>query len=71
MAVKTTSPRTSRNRASRNLPRSTPRIDRERDTQAAVIEDAGETEDKNRDLVHGDGGTIDLPTEPGDLSKDD
>jgi hypothetical protein len=39
--------------------------------QEAVIEDAGETEDRNRDLVHGDGGTIDLPTKPGDLSKDD
>lgn len=56
---------------SRNLPGSKPRIDKERDSQEAVIEDAGETEDNSRDLVHGDGGTMDLPTRPGDLSKDD
>ena len=35
------------------------------------ISDADETEDRDRDLVHGEGGTIDLPTRPGDLSKDD
>ena len=58
-------------KTSRDLPGQKPRIDRERETQEAVIEDAGETEDNNRDLVHGDGGTIDLPTKPGDLSKDD
>jgi hypothetical protein len=46
-------------------------MDKERDTREAIIEDAGETEDNGRDLVHGDGGTIDLPTKPGDLSKDD
>ncbi|WP_439369557.1 hypothetical protein ACRQ5Q_13025 [Bradyrhizobium sp. PMVTL-01] len=57
--------------ASRNLPSSKPRGDKERATQEAMIEEAGETEDNNRDLVHGDGGTIDLPTKPGDLSKDD
>ncbi len=66
MTLKTTSRNTSR-----NLPGRTPRIDKERDTQEAIVEDAGETEDNNRDLVHGDGGTIDLPTRPGDLSKDD
>ncbi|MHC2626468.1 hypothetical protein ACVIW2_008500 [Bradyrhizobium huanghuaihaiense] len=62
MTVKTTS---------RNLPRSRPRIDKERATQEATIEDTGETEANDRDLAHGDGGTIDLPTKPGDLSKDD
>lgn len=56
---------------SRNLPWPEPRIDKERDSQEAVIEDAGETEDNSRDLVHGDGGTMDVPTKPGDLSKDD
>jgi hypothetical protein len=56
---------------SRKIPGPKPRIDKDRATQEAVIEDAGETEDRNRDLVHGDGGTIDLPTKPGDLSKDD
>ncbi|MBR0953322.1 hypothetical protein [Bradyrhizobium canariense] len=56
---------------SRNLPGRKPRIDKERDTQDAVVEDAGEIGDEHRDLVHGDGGTIDLPTKPGDVSKDD
>lgn len=66
MIFKTTSPRTSR-----DLPEPKPRIDKDRDTQEAIIEDAGETEDNGRDLVHGDGGAIDLPTKPGELSKDD
>ena len=72
MTLKTTS-----QEASRNLPGgkprsdSKPRIDKARDTQEAIIQDAGETEDRDRDLVHGDGGTLDLPTKPGDLSKDD
>ncbi|WP_256466860.1 hypothetical protein [Bradyrhizobium sp. 149] len=39
--------------------------------QEAIIEDTGETEDRGRDLVRGEGGAIDLPTRPGDLSKDD
>lgn len=56
---------------SRNLPGPKPRIDKERDSQEEVIEDAGETEDNRRDLVHGDGGTIGIPTKPGDLSRDD
>lgn len=58
-------------KTSPNLPGPKPRKDRERDRQEVVIKDAGETEDNSRDLVHGDGGTIDLPTKPGDLSKDD
>ncbi|WP_441237516.1 hypothetical protein [Bradyrhizobium sp. 930_D9_N1_4] len=58
-------------KTSRNIPGPKPRIDKERDTQEAISEDAGETEDSGRDLLHGDGGTIDLPTKPGDMSKDD
>ncbi|MGL3108136.1 hypothetical protein [Bradyrhizobium sp. BR 1432] len=58
-------------KTSRNLPGPKPRIDTARDTQESIIEDAGETEDRGRDLVHGDGGTIDLPTKSSDLSKDD
>ncbi|MGY4503112.1 hypothetical protein ACVWYH_007069 [Bradyrhizobium sp. GM24.11] len=58
-------------KTSHNLPGPKPHIDRECDKQEAVSEDAGETDDNSRDLVHGDGGTIDLPTKPGDLSKDD
>ncbi|RZN09244.1 hypothetical protein CWO91_18410 [Bradyrhizobium genosp. SA-3] len=84
MTLKTMSPKTSRNLPgarprSDNRPRSDtkprsdnePRIDKAHDTQEEIIEDSGETEDGDRDLVHGDGGTIDLPTKPGDLSKDD
>lgn len=66
-----TSPRTTSPKTSRDLPGAKPRIDKERDTQEAIVEDAGETEDRGRDLVHGDGGTIDAPTKPGDVSKDD
>lgn len=62
---------TSSSRTSRDLPGSKPRIDKERDPQEAIVEDAGETEDNGRDLVHGDGGTIDVPIKPGDVSKDD
>jgi hypothetical protein len=37
----------------------------------AVIEDADETEGADRDLVHGEGGSIGLPTRPEDISHDD
>ncbi len=56
---------------SRDLPGTKPRHDEARDTGKAVIKDADKTEGKDRDLVHGDGGSIDLPVKPGDLSKDD
>jgi hypothetical protein len=56
---------------SRNLTGPKPRIDKARETQETVVEDAGDTDNNDRDLVHGEGGTIDLPTSPGDLSKDD
>ncbi|MFT4115070.1 hypothetical protein [Bradyrhizobium sp.] len=45
--------------------------EKERDAQNMEIENAGDPEDTGRDLVHGDGGAIDLPTKPGDLSQDD
>jgi hypothetical protein len=72
MTSKATSQQTSRNMAGAS-PRSDnkPRLDEARDLQEAIIEDAGEPADSDRDLVHGDGGTIELPTRPGDLSKDD
>jgi hypothetical protein len=56
---------------SRNLPGTKPRRDDERETQEAIIEDADKTDGTDRDLVHGDGGTIDLPVQPKGLSKDD
>lgn len=64
MTAKTVSPGTSR-----HLPKPTPRFDKEHSTK--VVEDAAETEDDGRDLAHGEGGSIDLPTQPGDLAKDD
>ncbi|WP_409517565.1 hypothetical protein [Bradyrhizobium sp. WYCCWR 12699] len=66
-------PRSDKKPRSDNRPRSDnkPRLDEARDLQEAIIEDAGEPADSGRDLVHGDGGTIELPTKPGDLSKDD
>ena len=75
-APKTSQDLTSRDLTSRDLPgprqrSDKPRTDGDRDTQGAVVEEAGEAGDTGRDLVHGDGGTIDLPTKPGDLSQDD
>ena len=63
--------KTNSQNSSRNLPRRKPRIDKERETREAVVEDAGATEGNDLDLAHGEGGTIELPTKPGDLSKDD
>jgi hypothetical protein len=40
-------------KTSRDLPGQKPRIEKERDTQETLVEDAGEAEDKDRDLVHG------------------
>jgi len=39
--------------------------------QNAVVEDAEKNDVRDRDLVHGEGGTIGLPETPGDLSQDD
>ncbi|MFZ5717377.1 MAG: hypothetical protein ACOY3N_31495 [Bradyrhizobium sp.] len=61
---------------SRNLagagPRSEqkPRGEEARD-ERGIVEDSGENEDTGRDLAHGEGGAMELPTKPGDLSKDD
>ena len=66
MTSKTVAPKTSR-----DLPGPKPRIDKARETQEAVIAEAGETDNNSRDLVHGDGGTIDAPARPADLSTDD
>ena len=47
-----------------------PKKDREREMQQAIIEDADENDGKDRDLVHGDGGTIGLGADD-DLNRDD
>jgi hypothetical protein len=49
------------------MPASKPRKDEE---SQAIIEDADKSEGKDRDLVHGDGGTLGLER-PEDLSHDD
>lgn len=48
-----------------------PRQDKAREIRRAKIEDAAETGDEDRDLVRGEGGTIEIPTKPSDISKDD
>ena len=53
-----------------DVPPSEPRRDRERDTQQAIVEDADENDGKDRDLVHGDGGTLGLGKGE-DLNHDD
>jgi hypothetical protein len=52
------------------MPPSKQRKDDERKTRQAIIEDADKTEGKDRDLVHGDGGTLGLGKLE-DLSHDD
>jgi hypothetical protein len=52
------------------LPPSEPRKDEEREMGEAIIQDADKTEDKDRDLVHGDGGTLGLG-DGEDLNEDD
>lgn len=59
-----TAPKPSRNNAG-----DTPNI-REGASQETIIEGSEELKDECRDLVRGEGGTIDLPTNPGDLSRD-
>lgn len=42
------------------VPPSKPRKDEERETREAIVQDANKTEGRDRDLVHGDGGTLGL-----------
>ena len=54
-------------KSSEDLPGPEPRKDKERETREAIVKDADKTDGSDRDLVHGEGGTLDLPTKPGDL----
>jgi hypothetical protein len=47
------------------------REDKEAETQKAIVQDAAEYDGKDRDLIHGDGGTLSMPikTGEGDISK--
>jgi hypothetical protein len=51
-------------------PSAQPRKDRQREMREAIVEDADKTEGKNRDLVHGEGGTLGLG-DGEDLNEDD
>lgn len=51
-------------------PTAEPRKDEEGEMREAVVEDADQTQDRDRDLVHGDGGTLGLGDNE-DLNKDD
>ena len=52
------------------IPPSKPWEHVERDMREEVVEDADKTEGKDRDLVHGDGGTLGLD-DGEDLNRDD
>jgi hypothetical protein len=52
------------------MPPSKPRKDGERETRKAIVEDADKIEGKDRDLIHGDGGTLGMGR-PEDLSHAD
>jgi hypothetical protein len=54
-----------------DIPGSPPRKDEERGMQQAIIEDADKSDGRDRDLEHGEGGTLGLPSKPGDISQDD
>jgi hypothetical protein len=58
-----------------NAPHKTPTVpvktDKERDLRESIIEDAPMNDGADRDLVHGEGGTLGLPTKPEDLNQDD
>jgi hypothetical protein len=57
-----------RPKSSVDLPGRDPRKDTARKTREAIIKDADKTDGANRNLVHGDGRTIDLPTKSTDLN---
>ena len=58
-------------KTSNDLPAPETRKDIGRETRDAIIKDADKTDVADRDLVHGEGGTIDLPTKLGDMNHDD
>jgi hypothetical protein len=60
-----------RPQSSEDLSGPEPRSNTERETQQAIIKDADKTDGSDRDLVHGDGGTIELPTKSTDINRDD
>ena len=57
-------------KTSRDLPGPSPRTDKGREMRQAVVRDADKTEGKDRDLEHGEGGTLGLD-KPEDIRRDD
>jgi hypothetical protein len=57
--------------APRDIPPPKPRNDEDKQKPKAIVQDATECDGKDRDLVHGEGGTLDVPVKPADISKDD
>jgi hypothetical protein len=47
------------------------KTDKERDMRDSIVEDAANNDGADRDLVHGEGGTLGLPTKPDDINQDD
>ena len=58
-------------RPSHDVPKSAVGKDKARSLREALIADSDKTDVAGRDLEHGDGGTLDIPTKPSDLSHDD
>lgn len=56
---------------SRDVPGTPPQTDKARDMRKAIIDDADKSDGRDRDLEHGEGGTLGLPSKPGDISQDD
>jgi hypothetical protein len=52
------------------MPPSEPRKDKQREMREAILQDADKTEGADRDLVHGDGGTLGLGKDE-NLNQDD
>lgn len=50
-------------KTSRDIEGPSPRKDRDREQRDAVVKDAGETEQADRDRIHGDGDEIGLEKE--------
>jgi hypothetical protein len=61
----------SKPRSSSDLPGPEPRKDKDREMRKAVVKDADKTEGADRDLVHGEGGSIGLPVGRNDINQDD
>lgn len=58
-------------KTSRDLRDQPPRSDKAQEKRDVAAKEPDKTNDASRDLEHGDGGDIGLPTKPSDISRDD